>query len=207
MAEGYIGVKFVTEMIGKEIPKDSINLEKLKHWCKIFHDKNLAPPYEGGSYGNLSFRVKDNFFIITASSSGLCDSTTNDRFVSVNSIDLEKGIVKATGSRKPSSEAMVHYIIYKERPDVKFVFHGHCAEITKLIKENPKKAKELGIVFTDREDPYGTLALVESVKKVLGKNNYIEMLGHGFLALGKTAEEAGNLSLDMFKKVSEISSH
>lgn len=195
MAKGYEGVKFRTEMKGTEVPSDS-RLEKLSYWCKIFHDKNLAPPYEGGSYGNLSFRIKEgeNSFIITASSSSLADSSSNDRFATVERVDLDKGIVYAFGKRKPSSEAILHWEIYNQRPFVNAIFHGHCEEISANVEK-------LGIIETKRKHPYGTLALVKSVIEVLGNHNFLEMKGHpGFLALGKTIDEAGELSLEMLKR-------
>ncbi len=190
----YEGVKFRTEMIGKDLPND-IRLNKLKYWCNIFHEKGLAPPYDGGSYGNLSFRLKDNEddFIITASKSGLNESTTNDRFVTIRRVDLEARIVYAMGSRNPSSEAMVHYAIYHTRPNVQAIFHGHCDIIS-------RDAEKLGIPITSKEEHYGTIALVERVLKTLDDLYFLEMRNHGFLALGKSLDEAGNLALEFLKK-------
>lgn len=191
----YTGVKFRTEMIGDNLPSD-LRLDKLKYWCEIFHERGLAPPYDGGSYGNLSFRLKDNeCFIITASQSGLNESTTNNRFVTVTSVDLEKGIVYAIGSRKPSSEAMVHHAIYHARPDVQAVFHGHCDIIS-------RDAEELGIPITFKEEPYGTIALVKRVLETLDDLSFLEMRNHGFLALGKSLDEAGNLALEFLERCS-----
>ena len=61
MIMAYEGVKFKTEMIGNDLPDDP-RLDRLKYWCRVFHNENLAPPYDGGSYGNLSFsaRVRKN---------------------------------------------------------------------------------------------------------------------------------------------------
>ena len=190
----YVGVKFKTEMIGTDLPNDS-RLDRLKYWCNIFYERGLAPPYEGGSYGNLSFRLKEaeDAFIITASQSGLNESDTNDRFVTVPDVDLERGIVYAVGSRKPSSEAMVHYAIYHARPDVQAVFHGHCKKIT-------QNAKKLGIPVTAKEEPYGTLALVERVLESLDDLYFLEMRNHGFLSLGKSLDDAGNRALEFLNK-------
>ena len=192
MPEGYVGVKFKTEMIGNDLPNEDFRLERLKFWCGVFHERELAPPYEcgGGSYGNLSFRLKDgeNGFVITASQSGLEESTTTDRFVIVPEVDLRKGIVYAKGLRKPSSESMVHYAIYERRPEIWAVFHGHCAKIT-------QDAERLGIPITSKEEKYGTIELVERVQEVLDGLCFLEMRNHGFLALGKTLDEAGEIAL------------
>ena len=74
----YKGIKFKTKTIKEDLPNDP-EINRLKYWCNIFHKKNLAPPYKGGSYGNLSFRLKNNKgFIITACQNGLNDSITNE---------------------------------------------------------------------------------------------------------------------------------
>ncbi len=189
MDYSYSGVKFKTEMLAKDTPSDP-RIEELKYWCKIFDEKGLAPPYEGGSYGNLSFRLRKdkNEFIITASQSGLADSTTNDRFVSVLSVDLKKSIVYAKGLRKPSSGSMLHFAIYQKRKDIQAIFHGHCQIIS-------AKASSLKIPTTTREEPYGTISLVKRVLEIVDKKNFLEMKNHGFISLGRTLDEAGNLVL------------
>ncbi len=191
--ETYKGTKFKTRIIGNELPMN-IKLDVLKYWCKVFHDENLAPPYEGGSYGNLSYRLKDtDSFVITSSQSGLSDSTTIDRFVLVDSVDFEKGLVYSKGSRKPSSEAMVHAAIYQQRKDARAIFHGHCKTIS-------SKVKELGISETREEKPYGTIDLVNSVLEILGKNNFVEMKNHGFISIGGSLNDAGNITLSYLNK-------
>lgn len=190
---GYTGVKFKTEMVGKTIPQDSSQLEKLKYWCKVFHDENLAPPYEGGSFGNLSYRTNGDSFIITASNNSLENSCSNDSFVVVDSINFEKGLVYAKGIRKPSSEAMVHSAIYNARPDVQAIFHGHCDIISSRVEE-------LGIPETKKEEPYGTIELVREVREILEDNSFIEMKNHGFISLGKTLDDTRNLTLKHMQK-------
>ncbi len=180
----YHGVKFKTEFVFREIPNDP-RIEELKKWCKIFHDLNLAPAYEGGSFGNLSFRLKEgqNEFIITGSKIGLKDNLTNDCFVKVINCDFKNNLISAQGSREPSSESLLHFAIYQKRPEINAVFHGHNCE-----KLDLKTAIE-----TKEEKPYGTIELVDSVLEVLGNNNFIIMKNHGFLVLGRSMEEAGEI--------------
>ena len=194
METGYIGIKFATQKLGTRVPNDP-RLERLKYWCGIFDKNKLAPPYEGGSFGNLSFRVEreKNTLIITASQSGLGESTEDDCFVTVPKIDFEKGIVYAIGIRNPSSEVMVHYAIYCARPEIQAIFHGHCSQIS-------RNANKMGIPTTLKEEPYGTVALVERVLEILGNNSFLEMKNHGFLSLGGSLDEAGNRALKFLKK-------
>lgn len=194
MSEGYEGVRFMTTHVGIKAPTDT-RIEELKYWCGAFHGHGLAPPYPGGSYGNLSFRVRlgANGFVITASKTGLNVLTDNRCFAEVPGVDLRKGVVYACGVKEPSSESMVHYAVYRERPDVGAVFHGHSPEIL-------ASANALGVLETEREAPYGTLDLVEEVLKVLNKENFLIMKNHGFLSLGKTMQEAGELAMRMHRQ-------
>ncbi|MFA4830760.1 MAG: class II aldolase/adducin family protein [Patescibacteria group bacterium] len=187
----YHGVKFTTKMIDEEISKDP-RIEELKFWCKKFHEKNFAPQYNGGSSGNLSFRLKDeeDSFVITASGLAMKDGLSDDCFVRVSSVDLEKGIVCAHGKMEPSSENMLHFAIYRKRKDVNAIFHGHSEEIL-------SNAEKLNTVETREEESYGSIELVQSVLEVLGGNYFLVMKNHGFISLGETMEDAGKRALDM----------
>ncbi len=183
---GYQGVKFKTELIGKEIPQDS-RLKKLKYWCKQFSSQGLAPTYNGGSCGNLSFRLQEGEqqFIITASGIDLGDELSDDCFVKVENCDLKKGTVYASGAREPSSESILHFAIYQQRKDVQAIFHGHSKKIL-------EQAEELGIAETTREEDYGTIELVQRVLEILNDKAFLIMKNHGFISLGRTMKEAGS---------------
>lgn len=191
----YEGVKFQFIRTGEQIP-DHTWLNPLQNWCAIFDKEGLAPFYEGGSHGNLSFRIEkeSDSFIITAANSSLKESTTNDMFYEVSQVDVENLKIYASGSKEkiPSSEAMLHDAIYKNRPEIMAILHGHCTAIT-------KHALEIGVVTTHEFVESGTTKIIESVVEVLGQNNFIEIKDHGFLSLGKTIEEAGSLALKMMK--------
>ena len=109
----YQGVKFKTEFVSDEIVSDE-RIERLRYWCNQFHFRNLAPPYQGGSFWNLSFRLKDGYddIIITGAKTDLGDNLPNDCFVKVESCNFEDRTVYASGTREPSSESMVHFAIY-----------------------------------------------------------------------------------------------
>jgi ribulose-5-phosphate 4-epimerase/fuculose-1-phosphate aldolase len=185
MAEEYSGVKFKVELKDCEPPSDT-RVDELVYWCGVFHQKNLAPPYPGGSYGNLSFREKadNNSFIITGTSIGLKDELDNSSFVRVAGCSLKERIIYAEGLRCPSSESMLHYSIYNSRPDVQAVFHGHA-------KEFLKTRLDLNFPETATIAPYGSMELVNSVMDILGYQNFIIIKNHGFVSLGNTMKETG----------------
>ena len=186
-------VKFKTKMISKEIPSDS-RIKELKRWCEIFHKRNLAPPYEGGSHGNLSFRLnkKGDRFIITGSRIGLKNKLTPACFVEVVSCDLNKKTVHASGIRKPSSETMLHFAIYHKRKDVRAIFHGHSKKII-------ASAKKLALPVTIKEAPYGTVKLTQRVLEILDGEPFLVMKNHGFISVGKSMKEVGRRVLKINK--------
>jgi ribulose-5-phosphate 4-epimerase/fuculose-1-phosphate aldolase len=195
MNEGYIGVKFKMVYKNKEAPQHP-NLELLKAWCRVFHEKGLEPPYPEGSYGNLSFRTERNSFIITGICIGLKDTLSNDCFVEIHDCNTETKEILLSGTRPPSSETFIHFTIYQSRPDVNAVFHGHNPRIT-------DNASLLGIPETAEEVPYGTVELAESVKHILGSNNFIVIKQHGFVSVERTMHLAGAHACDWMEKTSE----
>lgn len=193
---GYEGVKYRLIRIDSSLPEDH-RIDELKKWCTIFHNHKLAPPYPGGTHGNMSFRLRKGCpeIVITAANSSFAEILSDDSFFTVRKVDFKTLTVYAEGAanRKPSSEALLHYAIYQERPDIQAILHGHC----KTITEN---ADKMGITVTRKFVESGTLAIVESVLTVLNQHNFIEIRDHGFLALGKSIQYAGDIALQMLEK-------
>ena len=197
-SEIYNGIKFTVEFLSHEAPNDS-RLETLKHWCRIFHEYHLAPPYPGGSAGNLSFRLNAGQlpFIITGTAVGLKDQLGNDKFVRVEACDLEKKQVQVKGLIEPSSETILHYAIYKQRPDVQVIFHGHSDEILAATEA-------LKIPETHTEAPYGSIELIQRVLEILEQHAFIILRSHGFVAMGSDLNETGDLAMEILNKTKGV---
>lgn len=198
------------EAVTKAVPKFKIcflgrtirqrrQLPQLKEWCRLFHENGLVPSYGRGSYGNLSFRCVrgKNEFIVTTSALELKDKLSQRHFFEVKSVDTKKKLVSGYGQRPPSSETQLHKAIYCARRDVNAIFHGHSAAILSA-------AKKLRIPGTRREEPYGTLRLVNGVLRVLEKHSFIVMKNHGFISMGQTMAEAGRAALKIQKEALKI---
>jgi len=185
MAEPYNGVKFNYKNIGKTISEHPL-LYELKYWCAVFNHKNLAPPYPGGSSGNLSFRLnsKENNFIITASRTALNDSMVNTDFSEVINYYKNQNLITGKGEKEPSSESIMHFLIYKNRNDINAIFHGHSPEIL-------KHAEQLNIPTTEKELPYGTVEFAKNALNLLHNSDFIILKNHGFVSLGNTMQDAG----------------
>lgn len=194
----YKGVKFKTEFIDRRNDVDK-RIDELKFWCSRFDDLELAPRHETGSYGNLSYRIENDKcrFMITCSGAVLAAGMDPDEFTSVENVDIDRSIIYARGIYEPSSESYLHYLIYKSRPELKAIFHGHNQDI---IDSTDRLSLPCTKVYRD----YGTLDLAESVIDILADHDFIIIKDHGFLALGETMQSAGDICLEILKKTKEF---
>ncbi|HBT97465.1 MAG TPA: hypothetical protein DEB25_07475 [Desulfobulbaceae bacterium] len=192
MNEEYQGVRFVTVFRGDEPPSHPL-LSELRHWCRMFHDHGLAPPYPGGSSGNLSFRAGSSL-IITGTAIGLKDNLADDAFVEVIACDPASGRVEARGRREPSSETLLHALLYRHFPAIGAVFHGHHDTIT-------SQAETLGIPVSPSPLPYGSKELAEAALTLAATSDFFVLREHGFVALGGDMAKAGALCFARLEKL------
>jgi ribulose-5-phosphate 4-epimerase/fuculose-1-phosphate aldolase len=160
---------------------------ELKEWCQKFQKNGLTPEVEGNYTGNLSFRHKDGF-VITASAMKDKENLTDDCFVYVKGYDNKSNTFNVEGKKKPSSESIMHYLLYRMCVDVNAVFHGHNDLIVKY-------AEKLKLPVTRKEYESGTIELAKEVLKVLGDKKLIVIRNHGFVSLGTTMKQAGEQAL------------
>jgi L-fuculose-phosphate aldolase len=193
MKEGKI--RFNISFVSDEVPSDA-RIDELKEWSERFQRNGLTPEIEGNYTGNLSFRSKEGF-VITGSGLKSKENLSNDCFVYVKSYDEQSNTVYIEGSRQPSSEAVMHFLIYKTRKEINAIFHGHNDAII-------MNAEKLGFPVTEREYEPGTMELAKEVLKVLGDKNLIVLKNHGFVSLGRTMKEAGELALATLKRSKEL---
>ncbi len=188
MGEDYSGVKFAVELKNGE--RETKKAQELIKWCRAFYKMGIASP-QGNVAGNISVRTKRGF-LITPSGHNFSKITAQE-LVEVIEVNEETRTVKAIGALNPSSEAFLHAGIYNKRKDVNAILHGHNDTVT-------KHAAELGIPETEKEEPYGTIALRKAVLKILNAHNLLQMKNHGFIALGKSLEEAGCRAIELYEK-------
>jgi hypothetical protein len=197
----YEGVKYKTVNLDDTIPDDQ-RIDELRKWCRVFHEKGLAPYYPGGTHGNMSFRLKpgSSEIIITAARSSFAEYLDDDSFFIVKDVDpVEmKVFVQGNPKREPSSETLLHFAIYQSRTDVQAILHGHCPSIS-------RQSTKMGIPTTHEFVEAGTNRIVESVMEILGSHTFIEIKDHGFMAMAISIEEAGQLSIEMLSKSLAIS--
>jgi ribulose-5-phosphate 4-epimerase/fuculose-1-phosphate aldolase len=184
MKEGKI--RFNTVFISDKIPFDS-KVKELKKWSEIFQKEGLTPKIQKNYTGNLSFRHKTGF-MITASGLKNKENLTDDCFVYVKNYDKKSNTFYLEGKINPSSESIMHYLIYKIYNEINAVFHGHNDSIL-------NNASKLDLPITEKEYAPGTMNLAKEVVKVIENQKLIILKNHGFVSLGETMKEAGELTL------------
>ncbi len=143
--------------------------------------------------GNVSARIPDtDHVLVTPSQLAVERLTTAD----VVTITVDGDFVE--GQRPPSSEARVHAAIYRARPDVGAVVHGHSPYATALAilgrKIEPIMDEFLPYVGgTIEVAPFGmsgSPALIDGTVEALGPRGAVLLRHHGQIAVGKSLEKA-----------------
>ena len=165
---------------------ESVKQEIIKYG-QLAEAKNLTP----GVSGNISARLDDKIII---TSSGSANGYLSDDDFAV--IDLNGNIIE--GSKKPSSEKLLHCEFYKLRPDIEYIIHVHSPYLSSfasagLALDEPIMAEN---VFYFGQIPlaqYGLPSskdLVEKTAKYFKEYNAVLMANHGFIVGDKTIHDA-----------------
>ena len=157
--------------------------------------------YVGGSEGNVSCRI-DNNFIITPTGVSLKD-VTEENLSLVN----EKG--DTICGPKPSRELPFHLEVYMSASEVNYIIHTHPEDAitffkyfnsfksTKLFEQYYKKP----ISVIDFLKP-GSKKLATCIGKETKKTNAIILREHGLVTTGEKLSDAFNLTELIIKKSS-----
>ena len=191
--EIYTGIKFKCLQCGDTFPYD-LRLAQLNAWAFILAGLGLTPVHPEGAYGNQSYRLGDTSLIITASGMTPEKDLAPENYVLIESLD-EQGGFHTKGVRKPSSESLLHYSIYREFPETGAIMHGH----SRLLEQY---ATDLAIPVTTTFQPYGTSALAESAVGLLREGTgFILLKDHGFVATGKDIDATGQAVLEYYERL------
>ena len=174
--------------------------EELKKYGHLAGEKNMTP----GISGNMSARINDKILITT---SGSANAYLEDDELVL--IDFDGNIVE--GTKKPSSEKMLHVEYYKQRPDINCILHMHSPYLSTFAA--CKKALDQPImpenIFYFGEIPLAkyelpsSQKLVEKTAKYFKNFNVILMANHGMISAGKTIKEA-YLNLELAESYAQV---
>jgi ribulose-5-phosphate 4-epimerase/fuculose-1-phosphate aldolase len=195
--EGVIKFKLTLKRAPAPEMNQVIALEK---WRALFFKLGLIGEYpiDNIGYGNLSSRLGKKSFIITGSQTGHLAHLQSHHYTKVIECDLKKGSVTAEGLIPPSSESLTHFGIYEANQQIQYIFHVHHQKLWDFLKTGAYDAIEEDI-------PYGTQAMAEAAGKLLSNKSsgIFVMKGHddGIISYGTSAEEAGRVILDLYRKL------
>ena len=172
-------------IVERVVPKDA-RIAQLIWWAARFAELGFTPSYGRGDHGNLSCRTPTGL-VMTARETEKA-TLRPDQFVEVIRVEWTARPVKlhCRGTRLPSTDALMHLEVYRLRPDMQTAFHGHDQQAL-------AKAAALRIPVTAHSAATQTLDVVVDVKRLVGSTDYLLLRDHGFLALGTSPDDAGEL--------------
>lgn len=193
MAEEYAGFKFIVErQVKQPLPPDALRVARQIEWaCRRIAKAGFAH----GIGGNLSQRHGKGF-VITPTGLGLANMNAGDMAL-VTDVDFEGNKVKcAVGMRVPSSETLMHALIYSERTDANAIAHMH---VEALLDETGASAVD--VPTTPQVLPYGTMESAKAACDLLAQADVIVMRGHGTVAVGANIGEAVAKIINKYRAV------
>ena len=151
-----------------------------------------AKNFAAANDGNITVRVGENEVLCTPTMHCKGFLKPDD----IATIDMEGNQI--AGSKKRSSEALLHLEIYKARPDVKSVVHCHPPHATAfaIAREPipqcvlPEVEVFLGDVPITKYETPGGKAFAETILPFVQKTNLIMLANHGTVSYGENVERA-----------------
>jgi len=139
--------------------------------------------------GNISVRLDESRLLMTPASVSKGFMTPDMMVIT----DLDGKLLAGAPGRKPSSETMMHLVVYRNRPDVQAVVHSHPPLSTGFaVAGIPLDRAVLAEVVTTLGSipiaEYGTPStreLADAVELYVRLHDGLLLANHGALALGK----------------------
>jgi L-fuculose-phosphate aldolase len=148
--------------------------------------------FAAGNDGNISYRLGPNEVLCTPTM--ICKGFMNPE--DLCTVDLEGS--QLSGSRKRTSEILLHLAVMKERPDVKAVVHCHPPHATAFAVARepipqcilPEVEVFLGDVPIAQYETPGGRKFADTVLPFVKKTNVIILANHGTVSYGDSVERA-----------------
>lgn len=157
-------------------------------YAKILDDENLVNSLEG----NLSIydREKDLLYVTP--------TTTRKAFLTEDMISVMKGDKQIGGSKKRSSEYLLHKLALEARTDCSAVLHCHAPFLTSYAFCNKSIDIKCSTTFSILHDgipciPYGqpgTAEIAKGLPEAIKNHNLVLLANHGCICVAPTLETA-----------------
>ncbi len=167
----------------------TIQSEELKHQGRIAYRAGLV----WGNNGNISARLDEDTFIISASGTHLEQLADDDIVICrVSEADYHQG------SKRPSSETPLHRAVYRARPEAGGVIHCSpfyttlvaCTALPLRVDLIPEAMAFLGSIGRVPYNYPGQEELASNVGAAIAEHPAVLMENHGAITFGHTLEEA-----------------
>jgi L-fuculose-phosphate aldolase len=169
-----------------------MSVDKLRKELVRYARKMAQDGLTIGASGNISARHGGKFYIKASGRS--FENIKRSDF-----IGLDIGRPDIRGLKKlPSCEYKLHAVCYKERPDVKAIFHTHpffaLRAFSKSVWVKPVTMEFAAYISNTVKIiefiPPGSPELARAVKAACCKHDCILMKKHGIITLGRTMQDA-----------------
>jgi L-fuculose-phosphate aldolase len=165
---------------------------KLKEFMCEIGRRVYAKGFAAANDGNISIRLNDREVLCTPTMMSKGFLKPED----LCKVDLEGK--QLAGTRKRSSEILLHLSVYKHRPDVKAVVHCHPPHATAFAVAGepipncvlPEVEVFLGEVPTAVYETPGTQKFADTIVPLLKSSNTIILANHGTVTFGPDLEKA-----------------
>jgi L-fuculose-phosphate aldolase len=176
----------------------STDLQKLREDICTIAGMMYAKELLCGPAGNISARIDDERILMTPSAY-FKQRLAPEQLIVVNMQGKKvEPITDASRDLGPTSEVPMHLAIYRERPDVRGVVHGHpshCVALTVAGKEIRSQVLTEAMLFlgkvgiADYATPT-TAELGDAVGRVVRKTDAVVLPYHGVIVAGKDVWDA-----------------
>ena len=164
--------------------------------------------------GNFSMRDPEtNYVVITPSGVDRELLVPEDMVV----IDLDANVIEYRKGIRPSSEVLMHLMIYKTRPAVMAVAHTHSMyasvfavlgkEIPAVVYEAMVLGLKTGVIPVAPYGRPGSMELAESVIEPIKISDALLLARHGALAVDENDIESAYLKANYIEEFAEIYYH
>ncbi len=169
-----------------------VNAHKLKQEICEIGDRIYKKGFAAANDGNISYRIGENEVLCTPTLH--CKGFLKPE--DICTIDMQGN--QTSGSKKRSSEALLHLEIMKKRPEVKSVVHCHPPHATAFAVARepipqcvlPEVEVFLGDVPITRYETPGGQKFAETILPFVEKSNVIILANHGTVSYGESVERA-----------------
>jgi len=168
------------------------NNPEIKEWICEIGRRVYTKGFAAANDGNISYRVGENE--VLCSPTMICKGFMKHEDICM--VDLDGG--QLAGTKKRTSEILLHLNIMKHRPDVRAVVHCHPPHATAFAVAReaipqcvlPEIEVFMGEVPLAPYETPGGQEFADTVAPFLKATNTIILTNHGTVSFGKTLEEA-----------------